>query len=95
MEKYEVDQQEAKYHLQRTGLKLLLWLLGISIVGTIVCIILAALRVALEVMVIVAGVLLVIALLCIVGYNAVKYKVKAHEYQRQLDKQERDRISQQ
>ena len=87
---YEVEKQHDKIKLQGTGVKVLLWLIGLSIGGAVVCVILAVLKVAVATMATIAGILAVLFLLCVLLYNTLKYKAQAHEYRRQLDQKEKN-----
>lgn len=90
MDKLDLDTQRSKYEVQSLGMKLLVWLIGFSIIAIIACVILAIMRVAIYSMVITAGVLVLVVLACIVGYNFIKLKLQEHEYRRQLEKQSKN-----
>lgn len=81
-----VDEAKAKYEAQSTGLKLLLALLAVAVVGTVLCIILAVLRVAVQAVVITAGVLIVVGLICAVSINGLKYKAEVSRYKHDLER---------
>lgn len=88
MDKRIVDEAKAKYEAQSAGLKLLLALLAIAVVGTVLCIILAVLRVAVQAGVITAAVLIVVGLICAVSINGLKYKVEASRYKHDLERRQ-------
>lgn len=88
MDKRIVDEAKAKYEALSTGLKLLLALLAVAVVGTVLCIILAVLRVAVQAVVITAGVLIVVGLICAVSINGLKYKAEASRYKHDLERRQ-------
>lgn len=78
----ELGIEKAKLAAQTTGLKLLMWLIIITVCGIIACAVLAVLKIAVQSIVVVAAVLLAIGLVAVVGYNAVKVKIKEHRVEK-------------
>ena len=89
MDKNTVDEAKAKFEAQSAWLKLLLILIAVAIVGTVVCVILWALRVAVQGVAITACILLAIGLVGLVCYNGLKYRIQAGRYKHQIEQQER------
>ncbi|MCM1369077.1 MAG: hypothetical protein NC204_01765 [Candidatus Amulumruptor caecigallinarius] len=71
------------------GMRLLLWLIGFILVGCLVCVVLAIVKVAVKVMVIVAGVCVILALLGIVCYNRIKEKQLENQLEKTKKQEER------
>lgn len=82
-----VRREKNKGGRQGLLLKVIIALIALSVIGTVICIIFTVLRVAVEAMVIAGGVLVVLVLIGIVSYNAVRYKYDAHRYKNKLDRQ--------
>ncbi len=76
-ESRELSAERRKLDRQQLLLKVVVALIALSIVGTVVCIILDVLRVAVEAVVIAGGILLVIVLLGFVSYKALIYRWQA------------------
>ena len=74
----ELGVEKARLSAQSAGLKLLMWLIIITVCGIIACAVLAVLKIAVQSIVVVAAILLAIGLVAVVGYNAVKVKIKEH-----------------
>lgn len=60
-------------------IKAVLWFIALCVVGCVVCIILGALRVAIQAVVIVAAVLMFIALLGWVGYEKIRNRIERRD----------------
>lgn len=56
-------------------LKVVFWIIAIAVIGTLLCIILGALRYAIQTVLIVGGIFLLIALVCVVFYEKIKYRI--------------------
>lgn len=78
----ELGMEKARLSAQSAGLKLLMWLIIITVCGIIACAVLAVLKIAVQSIVVVAAVLLAIGLMAVVGYNAVKVKIKEHRVEK-------------
>lgn len=78
----ELGVEKARLSEQTAGLKLLMWLIIITVCGIIACAVLAVLKIAVQSIVVVAAVLLAIGLVAVVGYNAVKVKIKEHRVEK-------------
>lgn len=78
----ELGVEKARLGAQSAGLKLLMWLIIITVCGIIACAVLAVLKIAVQSIVVVAAVLLAIGLVAVVGYNAVKVKIKEHRVEK-------------
>ena len=78
----ELGIEKAKLAAQTTGLKLLMWLIIITVCGIIACGVLAVLKIAAQALVAVGAILLAICLVAVIAYNAVRYKIK----ERRVDK---------
>lgn len=78
----ELGMEKARLSAQTAGLKLLMWLIIITVCGIIACAVLAVLKIAVQSIVVVAAILLAIGLVAVVGYNAVKVKMKEHRVEK-------------
>ena len=78
----ELGIEKAKLTAQTTGLKLLMWLIIITVCGIIACGVLAVLKIAAQALVAVGAILMAICLVAVIAYNAVRYKIK----ERRVDK---------
>lgn len=57
-------------------LKVVFWIIAIAVGGTLLCIILGALRYAIQTVLIIGGILLLIALAFAVFYERIKYRIR-------------------
>lgn len=89
MERREVDARKKRADSDTRLLKLALWVIGIAVAGVIICVVLAAVRWALEACLIVGGILVIIALIAMVAYNRVKYRIKENQYNRLKNEENR------
>ncbi len=87
MEREELEKQKMRADADSLLLKIVVWTIIIAVAGAVVCIVLAAVRWALEACLIIAGLLVIIALAGMVVYNRVKYRIKEREYNRQQNQQ--------
>lgn len=90
MEEKIIDEAKARYERQSMWMKVLLVLVAVAIVGTVVCVILAILRVAVQAVVITAGVLVLAGVIGAVLFNGLKYKMQASDYKHQLAREQRE-----
>ena len=90
MEREEVEIQKRRADAHAIWLKIVLWTLTVAICGAILCLVLGAVRWALEAFLIVAGVLVIIALIGMLIYEKMKYRIKEDQYNRQQKRLARD-----
>lgn len=86
----QVRKDEAKMKISTLGVKALLWFIALMVIGTIICIVLSVLKVAIQAIITVAAVLAVIVVIGVAVYYALRYKYHAERYQRALRDAQRD-----
>lgn len=69
-------------------LKILLWLLGVIIAGSLVCLILGLIKAAVNALVVIAGVLLALALVVFFIYERGKWRLDTNRYDRKIKEME-------
>lgn len=78
----ELGVEKARLGAQSAGLKLLMWLIIITVCGIIACAVLAVLKIAVQSIMVVVAILLAIGLVAVIGYNAIKVKIKEHRVEK-------------
>lgn len=87
----QVRKDEAKMRMSSLGAKALLWFIVLMVTGTIVCIILSVLKVAVQAIITLSAVLAVIVVIGVAVYYAISYKYHADRYRRALRDAQRNR----
>lgn len=90
MERRMVEDTKVGYDRHSLGVRMLVALIALSVIGTIICVTLAILRVAVETVVVTAGVLALVGMVCVVWVNGVKYRIEAIRYRRELDTRQQE-----
>lgn len=83
MDRQKVDHEDWQMHLDKLRLKILMWLLVIVVCGMVACILLAIIKTAADILLVVAGICLVVFLVCGWCYHALKLKIYRSELSRQ------------
>lgn len=84
----ELMQLEAKKKMSGLWVKALVWFVLLMIIGGIVCIILGTLKVAIQAILTVAGILAVMIAVGVAAYYAIRYKYHADRYARSMRKED-------
>lgn len=85
MERRMVEEMRGCYDRHSLGVRVLVALIVLSVIGTIVCMTLAFLRIAVEAAVIAAGILVLMGMVCLVLVNGMKYRIEAVRYRNEPD----------
>ena len=64
----QTRRDEARMKISTLGVKALLWFIALMVIGTILCVILAAAKIAVQTLLAVAGILAVLIAICIAIY---------------------------
>lgn len=90
MDKYDIERTHAESKWDKAMLQITGWLLVLSIVGVVLTVVLAILKTAVYSMIIAGSICLLVALLAMWGYHALKLGVQRRVYDhdmRQLQQQ--------
>lgn len=91
MDPRQLKMEDLRRQSDYRWLRIVIWVIGISIVGAVACLILAGLKLAIESCLIIGGCCLVLALLCVLIYNNLKYRIHDAEFHRQMRKLQEQR----
>lgn len=88
LDKFQIDEEKAQSDKRGLELKILGWLLGLIIIGSVICLILGILKAAVGALVTIAGILLAIALVIFFIYERIRWRIHLDEYDRRQKKLE-------